>query len=363
MNLKATVAILALAGLPGLAFATGFALNGQNASGLGNAFAGQAASAQDASTVHFNPAGMLRIEGEQVVVVGHLLMPSVKLDGGVDSGRNLALPAFYYVRDAGPGFKFGLGVNQPFGFSTRDATQAAQLETVNVNPSLAWLYNQNVAIGAGLSIQRADLKVRDGTDSVKADSTALGYNLGVLVRLDNDSRVGLTWRSAVRHALEGSAGATPVRSALDLPPALALSLFTRINAHWDVLADLAWSGWGQFDGLVIRATTPDIVVAEGWQDTLRAALGANYRSGGRWLWRTGIAYEQTPVPDATRRTAYFPDQNRVWLALGGQYRLSDQGWVDFGYAHLFIKDAPVSAPAGQFQNRADLLSVQYTQGF
>lgn len=361
MNVKATVATLMLAGLPGLASATGFALNGHNASGLGHAFAGQSASAQDASTVHFNPAGMLRIEGEQLVVVGHLLMPSVKLEGGADSGRNLALPAFYYVRDAGPGFKFGLGVNQPFGLSVRDADQAAELETVNINPGLAWLYNQNVAIGAGLNIQRADLTVRQDADSVKADSTAWGYNLGVLVRLDNDSRVGLTWRSAVRHDLEGSAAGTPVRSALDLPPALALSLFTRINAHWDVLADLSWSGWGQFDRLVISA--PDIVLAERWQDTLRVALGANYRSGGRWLWRTGVAYEQTPVPDSARRTAYIPDQNRIWLALGGQYRLSDQGWVDFGYAHLFMKDAPVSAPAGQFQNRADLLSVQYTQGF
>ena len=43
---------------PIAAHAAGFALIEQNASGMGNAYAGGSAIAEDASTIYFNPAGM-----------------------------------------------------------------------------------------------------------------------------------------------------------------------------------------------------------------------------------------------------------------------------------------------------------------
>ena len=57
----------------------GFALSEQNASGLGNAYAGAAAVAGDASTVWWNPAGMARLPaGKQVVIAAHAIMPSTR---------------------------------------------------------------------------------------------------------------------------------------------------------------------------------------------------------------------------------------------------------------------------------------------
>src|SRR3954470_7993166 len=47
-------------------FASGFALNEQSISGMGTGFAGRSSSADDASTVYGNPAGMSRIKREQV---------------------------------------------------------------------------------------------------------------------------------------------------------------------------------------------------------------------------------------------------------------------------------------------------------
>src|SRR2546430_4570909 len=71
-------AIGALLGtLPGSANAAGFQLIEQNASGLGNAYAGQAAAAEDASAIYFNPAGLTRIPRGQVVGVLNLVkLPS-----------------------------------------------------------------------------------------------------------------------------------------------------------------------------------------------------------------------------------------------------------------------------------------------
>ena len=45
--------------------ASGFALNEQSVSGMGSGFAGRASSAEDASTVAGNPAGMSRLKSEQ----------------------------------------------------------------------------------------------------------------------------------------------------------------------------------------------------------------------------------------------------------------------------------------------------------
>ena len=46
--------------------AAGFAIIENSASGMGNAFAGGAAGAEDASTIWFNPAGMSRLDNEMM---------------------------------------------------------------------------------------------------------------------------------------------------------------------------------------------------------------------------------------------------------------------------------------------------------
>ncbi|HMJ49443.1 MAG TPA: outer membrane protein transport protein, partial [Burkholderiales bacterium] len=62
-------------GLAGSALAAGFALNEQSASDMGVAFAGGAASGEDASTVFYNPAAMVLISGTQLSVGIHGVMP------------------------------------------------------------------------------------------------------------------------------------------------------------------------------------------------------------------------------------------------------------------------------------------------
>ncbi|MDH4284706.1 MAG: outer membrane protein transport protein, partial [Gallionellaceae bacterium] len=92
MKLKQTALVYsiaaALSALSGQAVASGYALIEQNASGLGNAYAGGAASAEDASTIYFNPAGMTRLRGKQGVVAVHLIKPSMKFTGTVLFGND-----------------------------------------------------------------------------------------------------------------------------------------------------------------------------------------------------------------------------------------------------------------------------------
>src|SRR5450830_334633 len=154
---------------PIAAQAAGFALAEQSSSGLGNAFAGGAASAEDASTVFFNPAGMSRLSGKQIAVAVHDITPSAKFSGtgasgtdmGGDAGGSTFVPNAYFTMEMQPNLKMGVGVNAPFGLQTEyDAAwvgryQAikSKIKTINVNPSIAYQVNDALSVGAGLDYQ------------------------------------------------------------------------------------------------------------------------------------------------------------------------------------------------------------------
>ena len=82
-----------------------------------------------------------------------------------------------------------------------------------------------------------------------------------------------------------------------------------------------------------------------------------------------MAFDETPSNN-TDRTPRVPDQDRTWVAVGLQFRTGKTGLLDVGYAHEFIKDAKVNNAAplggrlvGKFENKADILSVQYSHAF
>ncbi len=416
--------------------AAGFALIEQSASGLGNAYAGQAASAQDASTIFFNPAGLTRVQGRQVVVAGNAigfsaefadggsarapLQTSLGGDGGQAGGWSLA-PNFYYAMDVRPGLKFGLGVNAPFGLVTeyngdwagRFHAVKSDLKTLNVNPSLAFKLDGRWSLGAGINAQQARAvltnKVNysavlfqatsgamvapnlEGTAKVEGDDWSWGYNLGLLFSPDEATRIGLNYRSRQAYTLEGSvsfsrpAGLTATQAAIlnaavpnggvtasvKLPDSASLSLMRQVSPQWDLLADITWTHWGLFDDLTIVRSNGATLgsTPENWNNVWRYSAGLNYHPGGDMMWRFGLAYDETPVPDAYR-TPRIPDESRTWLAAGGQYHLSKQAAVDFGYAHLFVKDASINQAsasggvlAGRYDNAVDIVSVQYTHSF
>src|ERR1700730_14894173 len=125
-------AALLAAGHAGLAYGSAFALQEQSGSGLGNAFAGGAAAAEDASTIFTNPAGMSRLAGIQAVGAGSLICPSAKFSdtgsqpamfqplggNGGDAGSCALVPALYLAVPINRQWAVGIGVNAPFGLKT-----------------------------------------------------------------------------------------------------------------------------------------------------------------------------------------------------------------------------------------------------
>ncbi|MEM7259022.1 MAG: outer membrane protein transport protein, partial [Pseudomonadota bacterium] len=248
------------------ATAGGFALIEQGGSGMGNAYAGAAAVSADASTVWFNPAGMLELADPQLAVAGHVISVENEFsDRGTtlnpafglapvsgatvtDPGGATVIPNFYYVRALRDNLAFGVGVSVPFGNSTdygRDwvgryqAVESA-VSVIDINPSVAYRVNDQLSIGGGISVQLFDATLGSAVDSgatclgltstgtlplaacanaglttpgnlatdgyaeITGDSVATTFNFGVLYKPQPATKLGFAYRHSVDHELEGA---------------------------------------------------------------------------------------------------------------------------------------------------------------
>ena len=396
----------------------GFALIEQSGSGVGNAFAGGAAIAEDASTIYFNPAGMTRIPGRQAVGALHAIRPKTEFTdtgssapGGVpgvftaarggnggDAGDWAFVPNAYLSWQLNNQWFVGVGLNAPFGLKTeydpgwvgRFHALESEVKTINVNPSVAFKLNDQVSLGAGISWQRMEATLTnsvnyagsvalalstpgacapqpacigaavgglaaagqtEGVANIKADDSSWGWNVGALFTLQN-TRIGISYRSQIEHDLGGTttfsnrpaalAAGLPdgaITANIKLPASASWSIFHQLNPKWDLMADITWMDWSSLKELNIFRTSGTILtrLPLNWEDSWRFSGGANYNHNSEWTFKFGAAYDQTPVRDADR-TPRLPDQDRIWVAFGAQYRISKQAAIDFGYAHLFIPD-------------------------
>ncbi|WP_043310633.1 OmpP1/FadL family transporter [Pseudomonas sp. ML96] len=186
---------LALASPYGLA--SGYHFGSQSVSAQGTAHA-NGAEAADPSTIFYNPAGLARLKGTQVTGGLTTLFPDGEYEdkgttdmfgnptgeGDGDAGSFLpdaaAAPNFYASKQLNDQFTIGFGMFTPFGakldyeedWSGRYGIQSASLETVNLNPSLAFRLNEHHSFGLGVSAQYIK-SIQRGAADVKGASRQL----------------------------------------------------------------------------------------------------------------------------------------------------------------------------------------------
>lgn len=392
-TLRAVPALLLLA-FSGGAAAAAFQLLEQNASGLGNAYAGSAAVADNASTVFFNPAGMTQLPGRQlsVGVAGIGTRFAFRDAGSTAGGGNggnaggwAAVPNAYFSSQLTPKLFVGFGVSAPFGLSTEyeDAGWAgrfqslkSEIRTVNYNPSLAYRLSDKVSLGLGLNYQTLDAEMGNltplGRYRVKGDDSTWGWNAGALFTLSPAMRVGVSYRSAMDYTLEGSrtlAGVSrPATADIKLPDTVILSVWQQLSEHWEAMGDLSYTNWSTLDKLTIRYAGGSDVETFGYKDSWRLAWGAAYKANEAVKLKFGLAYDRTPTTGSDR-SARLPDNDRLWLSVGGQWNGGPLGRVDLGYSYLYVKDPGINqsklgtALRGEYDVSAHLVGVQYSLGF
>jgi long-chain fatty acid transport protein len=395
---------LALLAAQGSASAGGFAINTQSTSALGNAFAGSASAAEDASTIWYNPAGMVRLQGTQISLTAHAINTSFKYhDGGStgafaspgtgeggDGGGLAIVPQAYASFSVGDKWKLGIAFNTPFGLKTeydsgwrgQITALKSEVQAYNLNPSVAYAIDKTWSVGAGVSYQRISTELTNfagaaGVAKLEADDAGWGYNLGVLYNASETTRVGLAYRSRIAYTLMGTASASAVpgsngaQADLTVPESVSLSAFSAVSPRWDVMAGAIWTRWDRLQSLTVTSTSGGVPITTlpfKWRNTTLLAVGANYKPSDAWKLRAGVAYDPAVSNDETR-TARLPDQSRWVLSVGGRYTAGRNDSFDFAYSHDFIKDANINnvtaigTLTGTFKSSADVLSAQYNHQF
>jgi long-chain fatty acid transport protein len=138
------------------------------------------------------------------------------------------------------------------------------------------------------------------------------------------------------------------RTDVTLPSTLSLSAYQEIGSRWAVMADVTRTGWKDLPELRIRFDSgqADQVVTLNLKDAYRYSVGVSYRPSDSWVFRTGVALDQSPVTSASDRTPRLPDSDRRWLSVGAGWRASQSLQFDLAYSYIELKDNSVAKVAG-----------------
>ncbi len=407
---KLLLSLSALAILtPAAANAAGFYIQEQSVRGLGSAFSGSVTSIDDASTVDFNPAGMTKLDRAQVNLGAHLLVPSAKLkDNGSTFDANGPAPGGVGPVGGGDGGNpydptpvpnafaampltadnslwGGIGITAPFGlasdygddwFGRFDSTKT-ELKVINIQPSVAYKATEWLSLGAGVDIQYADAElesrvsnvISEGTSKLKGDDWSVGYNVGLLIKPVETTEIGLHYRSAISHELDGRisvSGLTPNilgadfttggTADLDLPDMATFGVAHQVTPDLRLMAQATWFGWNNFQD--ITATSDAGVeltsVTQNYQTTWAFAVGAEYDINDVWTVRGGYQFDETPTTDEFR-TSRTPDGDRNWFSLGATYNWTPNLAVDMAATYIDVDEGTinVSRNSGLAQVNAD----------
>lgn len=393
------VSALCLTALSSGANAASFYLQEQSVSGLGTAFAGAAADTPDASTVFYNPAGMVNLRRAEVQVGASLLLPSADFDDtgstytataglggatsavtGDDSGNPFdpeVVPHMFGVLPINERLALGIGLTAPFGladeyesdFTGRYNSTQSQLKTIDLQPSIAYQPIPWLNLGAGVNIQYvyANLKNKvpaptlggaspnpdaDGSVKLAGDDVSVGYTFGAQIMPTDTTTLGMTYKTSINHRLDGDidvlnptsgllgadsgvASSFSGSAKLSTPDIASFAISQDLNEKWTVLGSVNWYGWSNFDNIPVTS----------------AGLGNSQTEQGyenTWGFAMGARYRMNEkwlfkggvqydqTPTVNfDRSTRIPDGNRVWVTGGATYSFTPD--IDLDMAVAFVK--------------------------
>lgn len=388
-NLFAPSALaIAVAVISSNASAAGFLLNEYSTSALGRAFSGAGAVGDNASEGSRNPAAMMLFDRPTMSIGAVYIDPTVDIKGrdeGKYTANNIApnalVPNAHFIFPINDKWAVGTSMTTNFGLATDFHKDYAagpiggktDLKTVNLNLSGAYRINDNFSFGVGANAVYADAEITRHTGKnipslgitpsttaakLKGDDWGYGWNAGLLYEINPDNRLSFTYRSKVKVKFEegkysndlptaiGGLGGKTVKGTLDLnlPDIWEFSGYHKVDPKWALHYSVSYTGWSTFKDLTAYQKSNGKELfhkPENFDDAWRLALGTTYYYDDNWTFRTGIAYDESPVPSKYRSIS-IPDQDRYWLTAGTTYAFNKDASVDLGIAYMHGKKVNIN---------------------
>jgi len=388
------VALVALAAAP--IHAAGFSIfeQGSKAMGMAGAFTAQA----DDPSLLFHNAGGLAFVTERQFSVGDTWIHGLKADfkgaapfpGPNNSAEQKKLSAFpphaYWVQPINTTWKFGFGIETPFGLTTewenpdqfagRFLSTKAVLQVIDLNPTLGWQVTPNFGIGVGAIARFSKVELNRNVPFNNPFTLSVidigrlhlesnykngyGWNAGILHKVNNSFSWGLSYRSKIKVEYEGDARVNriltgnaqldallatrvpfdknlPVKTEIEFPDEASLGLAFALSPNLLLETDFNWTGWSTFDEVPITFTggtgnsLPNTKIPQHWDDANNYRVGLRWTTGPTSQWRFGYVYDETPQPEEAINPL-LPDANRNGVTIG----YGHTGNIGFDVALMYL---------------------------
>jgi long-chain fatty acid transport protein len=373
--------------VPVLASAASFQVLEQNVTYLGQAYAGTAASVENASAAYYNPAGITENKGWNFSSSNAFLLPSTSytLTSATVGGSNISpltteqdaknnfipVPQLFVTKDYGDKLAFAFSVNSPFGLKSEYPLDSSvkywavrsQLQTINLSTTTAYKVTSNFSVGVGMEYSMGSLAlakylvipdVFSGVLDNKLTGQAWGWHAGLFYK-SAQVDLGFRFNSMLNFDLSGNlygfSGTTSITSNVKSPEVYVFSANYHLTQNDNILLDVQSTNWervkqidltytGAFATALTTMSKPNpIVIPQNYKDAARVALGYQHLWGKTSILRAGIAYDGTPSNDTDRSPA-IPDNHRLWFSAGYTHKW-DKSSLDFGYSFVNIAEAPI----------------------
>lgn len=365
--------ILVGASVFNLAHAAAFQLYELGTPIIGTAGVGQAANTYDASTAYFNPAGMAYLPRTEYMLGAQIMLPytnfsknpntTISGDNGGNAGVLTPGMNMYFTYDYSPCLKWGISVTTPYGgalsyndgWAGRYIVQTALFYAINLNPSVAYRFNDWFALGAGIAIEYMNLQqttafplddVIDGQINVKTENVAPGFNVGVMFSPYQSTKLGIAYRSQIIHRLHGNLTflrieETPNTSTkMTMPQNVIASFSQDFSNQVTLLAELGWANWGSMKNTTLTVDNFSAVTALNWNDTYRAGLGVRFKATPNLILQAGTSYDSSPT-SASKRLPILPMDKQIRVGVGVMYSMISAVKLGFSYEYWNLGKANI----------------------
>ncbi|KXO13626.1 Long-chain fatty acid transport protein [Moritella sp. JT01] len=407
--------------------AAGFQVSEHSASGLGRAFAGEAAIGDNAASLARNPALMATFDKAQLSVVASYVSPDVDAESSTfgkadDIAPAQVVPAMYYIQPINDKVAVGLAIYSNYGTGTEYPNNYAagavagttSIATVNFNPNVSYRINEQFSVGAGVSFVYASAelkrnagalapalsagKINDPTMNVatmEGDGYGFGWNVGALYEINKNNRLGISYKSKVKTELKGDytgiASSTLLSGSplldqktvdgtldIDLPSILEVSGYHKLTDKFAVSYSWMYTTWSDFGDIVaegsecgkipLPGSTPGVCLEkkEDYSNSSRYSVGGEYYLSEVVTLRAGYAFDE----QGGEATLSIPDTDRQWYTAGMTYKATPALSFDFAAAlvagkEIEFKEELTTGVSGTFKSSGDayIYSAQMNYSF
>lgn len=392
------------------AFAAGFQLNSQSATGIGRAMAGDAVIADNASVLARNPSAMALFDSSALSLGITYAATTVEVeDAYFDSGlpndigdANLGhlsdaaddklIPNAFYIHPVNDTWAWGVAVFSNFGTGTdmtdlKRGTDAAadllgntEVTTININASVSMRVNEHLSLGAGLDIITGGGKIaRDAqalpVSLVDVDASGVGFGgiVSATYEFNDNHRIGASYRFSPDVEADGDvamAGTNFDNLELPLADIFQIAGFHQLNNKFAIHYTAQWTQWSNFDQIDIYNNDSDRTALKvyNWEDSWFLSIGGTYTINDKWTLRAGYAHDMGVVEDI--QSVSIPDSDRAWYTFGVGYNLSPKSTIDLGVAIIEGETTEVVESSllgnnltAHTTSSATYMSVQYSYRF